>query len=134
MKKVSIPLLSTIFSLPLSAGCLDGKIRYQHHGKEVVVNESYCYEQSLKLLTSNKSCGVNKVCQYKNLGTIELKMSEIAGETGSLGFKICEKYRGTPQVIEFLLDNKWVSSSRCLFSDGSFIDNASLAQKVKYVD
>ncbi len=116
------------------AGCIEGKIKYQHHGKEVINNEGYCYDNSIKFLISSKACEKNKVCQNKNLGTIELKMSEIAGETGSLGFKICEKFHGSPQIIEYWADNKWNPNSRCLFSDGSFIDNASLAQKVKYVD
>lgn len=123
-----------MFIFPLYATCIEGKIKFQHKGKEVINNESYCYDNSIKLLISSKPCGNKKICQSKNLGTIDLKMSEIAGETGSLGFKICEKFHGSPQIVEYWADNKWNPNSRCLFEDGSFIDNASLAQKVKYVD
>lgn len=134
VKNLIVVILSGIVSFSLYADCIEGKIKYLYKSKEVIEIESYCYESQIKLLLSSKKCAHNKVCKNKNLGSIEVKMSEISGETGSLGFKICEKFNGTPQIIEYWGDNKWNPNSRCLFSDGSFIDNASLAQKVKYVD
>lgn len=86
------------------------------------------------MLMSSKPCAANKKCQSINLEAINLKMSEMSSVTGSIGFKICEKYHGNPQIIEYWAENKWHSTSRCIFSDGSFIDNATIAQKVKYVD
>lgn len=134
VKKLIVLLLSIIIIIPLYANCVEGQIKFQYKGKEVINNESYCYDNSIKLLFSSKACSNKKICQNKNLGTLDLKLSEIAGETGSLGFKICENFQGTPQIVDYWGDNKWNPNSRCLFDDGSFIDNASLAQKVKYVD
>ena len=127
-------ILSAIVSSVLYAECIDGKLKYVEHGKEVIVNESYCFDLASKLFISSKPCAKNKTCQSKNLGTVEIKMSEMAGATGSLGAKICEKYNGTSQSLEYLAQDKWISTSRCLFVDGSFIDNASVAQKIRYVD
>lgn len=133
IKNTFVLFCSTI-TLPVFSECIDGKIKYIADKKEVIVNESYCYELSSKLFISSKACHGNKVCQSKNLGTIEIKMSEMTAATGPLGFKICEKFHGKPQQIEYLAQDKWTSVGRCLFSDGSFIDNATLAQKVNYVD
>lgn len=138
MKTEKIKLLSVLVVSAIGSGafseCIDGKTRHINQGKEVIANESYCYDSASRLFISSKPCAGNKVCQSKNLGTIEIKMSEMASSTGSLGFKICEKYHGTPQIMEYWADSKWNSTSRCIFSDGSFIDNATIAQKVKYVD
>ncbi|MBC7427809.1 MAG: hypothetical protein H7336_04295 [Bacteriovorax sp.] len=131
--KFAILFLSAIVMSSAYAECVDGKIKYQVKGKEVIHMESYCYDSDLQIFMSSRPC-VKKDCQSKNLGTIDVKISEIAGERGSLGFKICEKFHGTPQIIEYWGKNNWVQSSRCLFSDGSFIDTASLSQKVKYQD
>lgn len=134
LKFLNVLILSAISIGSVFAECIDGKVKYIQQNKEVINNESYCYDLASKLFISSKPCAHNKVCQSKNLGTIEIKMSEMAGVTGSLGFKICEKYHGTPQIMEYQVQTKWVQTSRCIFSDGSFIDNATIAQKVKYVD
>lgn len=133
-KLLSVFILSAILEAHAFAECVDGKIKFIQDKKEVITNESYCYDIASKMLMSSKACAGNKVCQNKNLGTIEVKMSEMASATGSIGFKICEKYHGTPQIMEYWAQNKWNSTSRCIFNDGSFIDNATIAQKVKYVD
>lgn len=131
---LTILILSAIHSKNAFAECIDGKIKYTHKNKEVISNESYCYDLDTEMLLSSKPCPQDKVCQNKDLGTIGIKMSETASETGSLGFKICEKYHGTPQIMEYWAADKWYPASRCIFSDGSFIDNATLAQKVNYLD
>lgn len=131
---LTISFLSTTYAGSAFSECIDGKIKYTHQNKEVISNESYCYDMDSQMLLSSNPCREDKVCQNKDLGSIGIKMSETASETGSLGFKICEKYHGTPQIIEYWAADKWYPTSRCIFSDGSFIDNATLAQKVNYLD
>ena len=131
--KFTILFLSVFASIVAHSECIDGKIKYQERGIEVIHAESYCFDSDLKIFMSSKSCP-NKECQSKNLRTIDLKISDVAGDRGSLGFKICEKFHGTPQIMEYWKGDEWSSTSRCSFSDGSFIDTASLAQKVKYKD
>lgn len=130
----TVLFLSVINSASAFSKCIDGKIKHTFQNKEVISNESYCYELDSNTLISSNPCSGNNICQSKNLETIDLKMNEMASETGSLGFKICEKYHGTPQIMEFWAEDKWHSTSRCIFSDASFIDNATIAQKINYLD
>jgi len=131
---ISISLLSAIGSELAFSECIEGKIKHTFQNKEVISNENYCYELDSVMLMSSDPCADGKICQNRELGTIELKMDDSASEMGSLGFKVCEKYKGIPQIIEFWAANEWHSSSRCIFDDKSFIDNSTLSQKVKYLD
>ena len=127
-------LLSIIFVGNANSKCIEGKIKHTFQNKIILSNENYCYELESSMLFSSDPCPEEKICQNKELKPIEIKMSEVSNESGSLGFKICEKYNGIPQIIEFWATDEWHSTSRCIFSDGSFIDNSSLAQKVEYLD
>ena len=62
------------------------------------------------------------------------KKSEIINPIGSPGFKICNQIKGSPQIIEIWNSKEWLSSDRCIFLDGSFIDNGSLMKKIKWVN
>jgi hypothetical protein len=132
--KISALILSAISFGNVYSECLDGKIKYIERSKEVIKPESYCYDSDLNIFMSSKPCAQGKECQIMNLETIVVKTSEVAGVTGSLGFKICNKFHGTPQIIEYWAKGSWASTSRCLFSDGSFIDTASMAQKANYAE
>lgn len=131
---LTVSLLSAIYSDIALSECIEGKIKHIFQNKEVITNENYCYELDSVMLMSSDSCADGKVCQNRELEEIKVKMDDSSGETGSLGFKICEKYKGTPQIMEFWAANEWHSSSRCIFDDKSFIDNSTLAQKVKYLE
>lgn len=131
---LTVSFLSVFFSHTAFSECIEGKIKHTLQNKEVITNESYCYDLESVMLLSSAPCVGDKICQNKDLEPISLKVSERSTESGSLGFKICDKYQGTPQIIEFWAANEWHSTSRCIFSDGSFIDNSTLAQKVKYLD
>ena len=130
----SMSILSTIAPRNAFSECIEGKIKYILYNKEIISKENYCFELDLDMLFSSDPCADNKVCISKDLDPIEFKISEKNFETGSPGFKICEKYNGTPQIIEFWTGKKWQPSSRCIFSDGSFIDTSSLAEKTKFLD
>ena len=131
---LSVSFLSVFYAHTAFSQCIEGKIKHTFQNKEVITNENYCYDLESVMLMSSDSCAEDKTCQNRDLGTVELTPSESSTESGSIGFKICDKYNGTPQIIDFWAVNEWHSSSRCIFSDGSFIDNSSLAQKVKYLD
>lgn len=115
-------------------GCIDGKIRYIDGKEEKVVKESYCYDTILRKIYSSGRCKPNTKCMADFDKPIMMKVSEVSGETGSPGFKICEKVGGVPQIMEFWEGNQWVKTARCIFKDGSYIDNGTLATKVNYSD
>lgn len=131
---ISVSILSVIYSGVVFSECIEGKIKHTFQNQEVISNENYCYDLDSVMLLSSDPCPDDKTCKNKDLLSIDIKPSERSTEMGSLGFKICDKYEGTPQIIEFWAANKWHSASRCIFNDGSFIDNSSLAQKVNYLD
>lgn len=118
----------------LLAECIEGKIKHVFNNKEIITIENYCYSLNPMILMSSGACLGEKKCANIDLKTIDFKESERNTEVGSLGFKICEKHNGTPQIIDFWAANQWHSSSRCIFIDGSFIDNSSLAQKTNFLD
>ena len=126
--------LSNFFVGIANSECIEGKIKHTLKNKVILSNENYCYELESSTLLSSDPCPDEKICQNRELIPIKIKMSEVSNESGSPGFKICEKYNGIPQIIEFWATDEWHSTSRCIFSDGSFIDNSSLAQKVEYLD
>lgn len=130
---LAVSILSVIASQSAFSECIEGKIKHTFQNKEVITNENYCYELDSVTLMSSNPCADGKICQNRELEPVTLKMDD-SSETGSLGFKVCDKYNGTPQIMEFWAANEWHSSSRCIFSDGSFIDNSTIAQKVKYLD
>ena len=130
----TISILSLTTSSNAYSECIDGKIKHIFYNKEIISNENYCFELESDMLFSSDPCADGKICISKNFDPIEFKISEKNFETGSPGFKICEKYNGTPQIIEFWTGKKWQPSSRCIFSDGSFIDTSSLAEKTKFLD
>ena len=129
-----IIFLSTLYIGIANSECIEGKIKHTFKNKDVLSKENYCYELESNMLLSSDPCPGDKVCQNKELKPIGIKMSEVSNESGSPGFKICEKYNGIPQVIEFWATDEWHTTSRCIFNDGSFIDNSSLAQNVDYLD
>ena len=131
---ITLSILSTISPGNAFSECIDGKIKHIFHNKEIITNENYCYDLESDMLYSSDPCADGKICISKDLEPIDFKTSELNFEIGSPGFKICEKYNGTPQIIEFWAETKWKPSSRCIFSDKSFIDNSSLAQKTNSLD
>lgn len=116
------------------SGCIDGKIKYLHDKKEIIQQERYCYDSVLHSILSVKKCADHKECLINMPGPFPMKLSEVQGEKGSVGFKICEKLKGVPQFIEFWDTEKWIKTSRCIFDDGFYIDIPALSLKVKYVD
>lgn len=129
-----LPLLLIIYSDNLYSECVEGKIKHIFKNEEIITNENYCYELNPMILLSTKSCTGVENCKNISLGQIELRVSERSLEIGSLGFKICDKFGGKPQIMEFWALAEWHSASRCIFDDGSFIDISTLAQKVKFLD
>lgn len=116
------------------SGCIDGKIKFLQDKKEIVQLERYCYDSLLHSISSLKKCADQKECLINMPGPFLMHLKEVQGEKGSVGFKICEKLKGTPQFIEFWDSEKWNKTSRCLFEDGSYMDIPALSLKVKYVD
>jgi hypothetical protein len=104
-----------------------GKIKFLDDKKIVVEKIAYCFDSESKLFISPKS-------SFPTKNPIKLKFSEVHSELGSLGFNICHKVEGIPQFIDYWDGKNWISTSRCMFSDKSFVDIATLATKVEYVD
>lgn len=129
---ISILLISNLFAK--ESGCIDGKIRYLQDKKEIIQQDRYCYDSLLHSISSLKKCADQKECLINMPGPYPMHLKEVQGEKGSVGFKICEKLKGTPQFIEFWDSEKWNKTSRCLFEDGSYMDIPALSLKVKYVD
>jgi len=116
-------------------GCIDGKIRFNDGKIEKVVTESYCYDSILRKIYSIGRCKPNAKCMADTEQVIVLKKSEILADPKvAPGFKICEKFQGQAQVIEFWDGSKWFKAARCLFGDASYIDILTLAKKVKFSD
>lgn len=123
------------------AGCLtikDGKIKYLDGKKEVIINESYCYDSVLKSISSVRKCAdkndIEKECLINMPGPFEMKLKDVQSEMGSIGFNICNKLNGTPQIIDYWDGSSWIKTSRCIFTDTSYMDISELSMKVKYVD
>lgn len=107
------------------SGCIDGKIRYFDHAKEIVMQERYCYDSLLRSLSSTKKCLDNKECLSNLPGPFLIKIKDKK--------IICEKLNGIPQLIEFWDKESWIKTSRCIFNDGSYIDIPALKLKIKLV-
>jgi hypothetical protein len=113
--------------------CLDGKIRTFENNKEVIQNDRYCYDIILRSITSTKKCEAG--CEVDSLKTQIIKRSELKTAVSSPQFKICEKFHGVPQEIEYWASHKWIKTSRCLYSDGSYQDIERLiSSRVRYED
>ncbi len=113
--------------------CIDGKIRYTENKKVITITDRYCFDTVLKTITSTKKCP-NR-CLVDDLTPVKVKRSELQTEVDSPMFKICRKANGVPQVIEYWANKQWISTSRCLFSDGSYQDiNRLISSRVKYED
>lgn len=127
-----------IFSFSVHAGkdfgCISGKLRFLEGKTEKIVNETYCYDSLLRKIYSSGRCKPNTKCMADFDKPIMMKMDELSGERGSPGFKICEKVQGVPQIIDYWDGDHWIKTARCIFKDGSYIDNGSLATKVTYAD
>lgn len=118
---------ANIFAL---SDCFDnntGKIKFLDDKKIVVEKLSYCFDSESKLFISPKNSFLAK-------NPIKLKFTEVHSEMGSLGFNLCQKIEGIPQFIDYWDGKNWISTSRCIFSDKSFVDISTLAAKVEYVD
>ncbi len=113
--------------------CVDGKIKTIENKKEVIVYERYCFDTVLKSISSTKKCPDG--CLVDNLNPLVLKHSELKSITESPLFIICRKAQGVPQQIDYWANHRWISTSRCLFSDGTYQDiNRLISSRVKYED
>ena len=129
-----VSILSAMTSAYASSECVEGKTRHILYNKEVITNENYCYDLESGMLFSSDPCASDKVCMSKDLDSIDFKLSSTNFEIGSPGFKICDKYNGKPQIMDFWADNQWRPSSHCIFTEGSFIDNSALSEKANFSD
>lgn len=121
------------FGVDQTIDCIDGKIRYTENKKQVVINDRYCFDTVLKTITSTKKC--QSGCLVDSLTPVKVKHSELSSEVDSPLFKICRIALGVPQQIEYWANNKWVATSRCLYSDGSYQDiDRLISSRVKYED
>lgn len=103
-------LIFFIISFSANALCIDGKIKF---GK-AESNERYCFDDVLKTIVSAKKCPGNLECITNLEGPFKLKAK--TKETA------CLEMKGDVQVIEYWNKEKWIKTSRCLFSDGSYSD------------
>lgn len=124
---------SLVHADPLAVDCIDGKIRYTENKKQVIINSHYCFNTELRAISSTNRC--QNGCMSESLSPLILKHSELNSEIDSPPFKICRKAQGIPQQIEYWANKKWIATSRCLFSDGSFQDiDHLISSRVRYAD
>lgn len=127
MKILFILIVFFSFGQVAFCACIDGKIKILNGKKEGLIEDRYCFDELLRSISSTKRCPDDKECFINLPGPHLLKGKEAKSS-------ICRSLNGTPQKIEFWDKAKWVKTSRCLFSDGSYIDNESLKLKVKFID
>lgn len=114
--------------LPPQTTCVqDGMLRWQEDQSLKSEKKAYCYNaERLEILSY--SCTQKEDCQALKYKSVD--PATLLGETGSPGFKLCRDiYYGSPKVIEFKADKRWISVSICQFSDGEFIDLPTLQSR-----
>jgi hypothetical protein len=115
--------LAVVNAHEVCRGKKKGKIKYTFEKKSQEESTAYCFDKERDMLYSFY-CFQNKDCQAKKFRKNDYSFDS---ESGSPGFKLCQWfYLGIPQLIEYWDGKHWVSSSRCIFPDKSFIDIATL--------
>jgi len=100
-----------------------GKIKFVHHKKNQEQKTAYCFDKSKEMFYS-LHCFKRNDCQAKNF---KKNTYTFDAKSGSPGFKLCQWfYHGIPQILDYWDGQRWITSSRCIFADNSFIDIATL--------
>lgn len=112
------------------AACPSVKLTYTFAKKTITESAKYCVDKKYNSLWDDL-CIEAKCLQKLNLTEAnieELKKGHQKGR-GTLGFHVCHKLNGNPQIIKVLLDKKWFTFDRCRLEVGT-IDTESILHKL----
>jgi hypothetical protein len=113
--------------------CLSGKLRYLLDRKTIEESARYCVDTSKNHIVSENCVKTkDKPCSALKSGRVPFDFDDFNSPFGSPGFKFCLVNQGQPQIFEYSIDNKWKSSSRCIFkNDNSYSDIDFMIGKAK---
>ncbi len=114
--------------------CFEGKIKIIDGKANKELVDSYCYDSILRKIFSSGVCKKNLKCMASIEKPLEVKMAEVDGPLNMLAEKVCKKFSGVDQKIEYWDGDHWIATNRCVFKDGSYIDSPTLVTKIKVTD
>lgn len=105
--------------------CTKGSIRYIHNKKIKKENIVFCIDQDKRdKFIYSKNCKGLMCDQVKEPWRKGIDLGKYPSSVGSPGFKVCRELGGSPQIIEFQInDGEWNQSSRCMFNNKTFVSN-----------
>jgi len=116
--------LTPTLSQAIETICTYGKTKYIYIGKPIIKKEPYCLtypEDQKKASLISLNCK-NKTCEALKEPSQIISKQKLYSEIGSPGFHLCRTLKGKPQLLDYWHGNQWHSTSRCQFSDDSFIE------------
>lgn len=124
LKKRNKLLMTLLFVATFDAGAVDCKqyeTRHINNKKTVTQKETLCIlEKKHGLVANTKNCLLLKAptCPFSKIVKGPEYRSFI-GEIGAPGFNLCHYLKGSPQLYEIKIDDKWKRFERCIWSDPS---------------
>lgn len=105
--------------------CTKGSIKYTHNKESKQENIVFCFDEDKRdKFIYSKNCKGLKCDQVKEPWRKGIDLGKYPSSVGSPGFKVCRELGGSPQIIEFQInDEEWNQSSRCIFNDDTFVSN-----------
>lgn len=123
LNKLSFLILIT-FSLHAAAGeseCRKNtEVRLSIDKKTEVKKEDFCFSQKIGYFI-NYSCHVRRSCLALQKRVLPKSLLQNRSQVGNPNFKTCVLVTGSPKIIEYSIDGRWVPISICEFKDGSKI-------------
>lgn len=121
LSKVLLCLVLFILNVgatPLFENCIKhGQIRFFYKSEMKVEQSDYCTNHDKTNLISTNCSTEN--C-FSKTPKLKLNRSDLYSEFGKPGFELCRMLHGKPQIIEFVVNQKWFKLDRCLFNDGTW--------------
>lgn len=105
--------------------CGLGVIKFTYKTKVKIEKEVFCYDEDKnnKFIYS-RNCKSLKCKELATPAARPIDLSVYPHSIGSPGFKVCRELGGSPQIIEFKFNSSgWHQSSRCIFSNDTYISN-----------
>ena len=120
MNKTFLLLVLALPNLLMAMTCHKGKLRFYSNQKITEEPSQYCTNSDATELISEK-CYLQKC--YQKISKVQVVGKYIPGNPG---FYICEEIGGRPQIVEFLVKDRWFELDRCLLKDGLYLDTGLL--------
>ena len=116
---------SLAFSVHSIEQCGKGVIKFTYKNQEKQIDEVFCYDEDrFDQYIYSKDCSSLACKELVNPAARPISLRSYPSTVGSPGFKICRELGGSPQIIEFQFKSTdWHQSSRCIFSNNTFVSN-----------